>query len=246
MSIQNFLSLLGKTLDISSKNDAQFFRNKSLIKVFNEIESDTNNNMSVSSENLGLPVLTEGLNCFSVNIKDNDNIFYLSIESSSFDQSLLEVHLYLISSSILNNPRIDFYDHIIALFHDQSFENFPENEISKFSHYFGIIPANKFNLTGQSISIKFNIEDEFASCHLGRKNPFYSDHEIILMWADTNSFYEAIPTGKNSKPSNFLLILMFLMFIAFLTGLYVCYIKRETIRKKLFGENKNETQNETI
>ena len=57
MTIQNFMSLLGKTLEISSKPENEFFRSKSLIKVYDE----ENNN----PEFLGLPILSEGVNCFS-------------------------------------------------------------------------------------------------------------------------------------------------------------------------------------
>ena len=179
-SLEGFFALLGKSLHVVSVDQTNFFSTKSLIKVF---EKDPD--FGPSS---GLPVPPEGLNCFSIDFSESEDVFYVSVQASARSADLHEVYLYTLKSD-MSRVKMRFFEDSVEMYSDPSFNGFDQETLAKFQRFVGVIEFNQFNLLGQKVSIEYDHGKVYQTCHLGRRNPFYEAKDVLILWGQKHSFY---------------------------------------------------------
>jgi hypothetical protein len=230
-SLEGYFSLLGKSLHVISNDQTNFYSTKSLIRVY---EKDSNFD-SLS----GLPIPPEGLNCFSnkLTYTDVDAVYYITIFSSSSSADLHEIYFYTLRDD-LQRVRIEFFDRIIPLYKDITFNGYGHEKLSKFSKYIGVLEKNELNLLGQKISIKYGYDVFYQDCHLGRRNPFYDAKDVLKLWSEKNKFYQDI-TEKSKSSSNLWIMFMVALFALICVGIILSIKYCRQIKQRIFDkENK--------
>jgi hypothetical protein len=225
-SLEGFFSLLGKSLHVISVDQSNFYSTKSLIRVF-EKDPDFD---SLS----GLPIPPEGLNCFSSQLTNSDDVFYVTIFPSSNASDLYEVHLYTMNQD-LTEVRINFYKRIIPMYEDPTFNGYDQDNLSGFAKFIGILEKNELNLLGQMISIKYAEDQTYQECHLGRRNPFYNAKDVLKLWTQKNTFYKDIAHESESS-SNWLILLMVIVFALICVGFVLSIKYCKQIKQRFLGE----------
>ena len=224
-SLEGFFSLLGKSLHVISQDQDSFFSTKSLIRVFDKDSS--------FGKHSGLPIPPEGINCFSNDFTHSSEVFYLSIQASSAQSDLHQIHFYTLEKRIFR-VRLEFFDQIIPLYQDQTFNGYDLPTLKGFSKFIGIIEKNDFNLLGQQISIMFHHNSLYQKCHLGRRNPFYKAKDVLLLWSQKHSFYQGISNqGQGFKWEVLLMVIIFALFAVFIV--LGCKFGKK-IKQKWLGE----------
>jgi hypothetical protein len=234
-SLEGFFSLLGKSLHVISVNQDNFYSTKSLIRVF-EKEGDY-------GPQSGLPIPPEGLNCFSNDLTDSSDVFYISIKPSGDLSDAHEIHFFTLKKD-LTRVRLAFFDIEIPLYEDQTFNGFEQDSLSRFSKFIGIIEDNFLNLLGQKIEIKYKGNRKYQDCHLGRRNPFYHTKDILLLWGQKHNFYDNISKQNQTSFKGWVLF-MVILFALICVGFVLILKYSKTIKERVF-ENGEKTKIEAI
>ena len=161
-----------------------------------------------------------------------DSVFYLSFSPSRSNQGIIEIEFFSLSSD-LTHLRIQFFKTNIPLYKDETFDKFNLIELKQFQRYFGIIEKNNLNLLGQEISLKFGKDSLYTTCHLGRRNPFYSNREVLVLWSQKHLFYKDVVKKSSNLVYNLIMIGAVLGITGGLVALFVAIMKgKESIGKR--------------
>ena len=169
-------------------------------------------------DSFGLPIPVEGANCFSKN-PDSQEHFFLSLTPDKDSADLINVELFHFGAS-LDQPRLEFSSDDIKLFPDQTFNGFGNSSLFEYKKLIGILEREKDLIFGKHIKITQNRGKTVFSCYLGRKNPFYSNHDILILSQEKYG----IGVKQDSKKNALYVFAIFLGIAGFIFVVIMLYL----------------------